>query len=68
MKTETFVELFVSTWHPCGGIWGELTLINMSQVVKVARDKNWCRVFLKNGKDFLCSESYEETMKRIERA
>jgi len=65
MKTETFVELNVSTWHPHGD-WGELTLVNMSQVVKIARDKNWCRVFMKDGTSLLCSESYEDTMKRIE--
>ena len=56
MKTETFVELLVDTYHEHRGWWGELTLINMSEVSRVERDKNWCRVFLKNEKSFLCNE------------
>lgn len=65
MKTETFVELLVDTYHDLRGRWGELTLVNMSEVVRIERDRNWCRVFFKDGKDFLCSESYEDILKRI---
>jgi len=66
MKTETFVELNVSTYHEGRGHWGELTLVNMSQVVKIVPDKNWCRVFMKDGTNFLCSESYEDTLERLQ--
>lgn len=66
MKTETFVQLNIDTWHPNGSIYGELTLINMSYVLKIVRDKNRCRLVLKDGTSLLCAESYEDTIKRIE--
>lgn len=65
MKTETFVELLVDTYHHGRGNWGELTLVNMSEVLKIERDRNWSRVFLKNGTSFLCNEAYEQTLARI---
>ena len=68
MKTETFVELLVDTYHDRRGNWGELVLINMSEVIRIERDRNWCRVFLKDGKNFLCNEPYEKTMERIQNA
>ena len=60
MKLPEFIEFDVYN-----GQWGVAQLINMNEVTRIAPDRNWTRLFLKNGTELVVCNSYECTMDRL---
>lgn len=60
LRIQQFVELNIYN-----GRWGVRTTINMAEVWKIAPDKNWTRIFFKNGKEELVTDGYNEVMQQL---